>query len=579
MILGLKFPPNTNAEGHNSGAAILSESGQIIFASEEERFSRIKIDGGFPLGSMKSLLRNNGITPEDIDYVAYPTICRFDKFYRGAAILIPRSNYISALRFASEILGRERDNFFQKQDLVWEGDEVIEQKDQGNGFPKNRKEFLKYFGLYRSKAIKIDHHLAHAAAAYFTSGWQEALVITLDGWGALLSGTIYEGENGTLKKITQIYGHNSLGLFWELVTTICGFHYLRHGGKITGLAAYGNPNGRCYDYFRKIVLCSGLQIRTHLPNIMRLKKILQGIPREDIAAAAQRRLEEVVVQLVKNIMKVTRARKIALAGGVFSNVKLNQRIREIEGIENVYIFPEMGDGGLTVGAALAFLSKMKRLQPFTLENVYWGPRYSTTEMEEALKKAGVSYRYIESPQFEDEIAQLLINGKVVARFNGRMEYGPRALGNRSILYQTIDSTVNDWLNARLKRTEFMPFAPVTLKEYAKTCYIGYKPEHEAARYMTITYDCTDWMKRVSPAVVHVDGTARPQVIAEQDNPSYHRILKKYYEKTGIPSLINTSFNMHEEPIVCSPVDAIRAFKVGHLDYLAMGNFLTRNSEI
>ena len=243
MILGLKFPPSTNAEGHNSGAAILSELGQIIFASEEERFSRIKIDGGFPLGSMKSLLRSNGIKPRDIDYVAYPTICNFDKFYRGVAILIPRSNYVSALRFASEILGRERDNFFQKQDFVWEGDEPVEEAYQGNNVPESRIEFLQYFGLSQSNLIKIDHHLAHAAAAYFTSGWQEALIVTLDGWGALLSGTIYEGKDGNLKKLSQIYGHNSLGVFWEVVTTICGFHFLRHGGKITGLAAYGNSEG------------------------------------------------------------------------------------------------------------------------------------------------------------------------------------------------------------------------------------------------------------------------------------------------------------------------------------------------
>jgi carbamoyltransferase len=176
------------------------------------------------------------------------------------------------------------------------------------------------------------------------------------------------------------------------------------------------------------------------------------------------------------------------------------------------------------------------------------------------------------------VARLIAEGNVVARFNGAMELGPRALGNRSILYQATDPKVNKWLNDRLKRTEFMPFAPVTLEEHAEKCYKNFKGAAYAAKFMVITFDCTDFMKEKSPATVHIDGTARPQVINEKDNPSYYKILKEYHKLTGIPTLVNTSFNMHEEPIVCSPQDAVRSFLQGHLDYLAIGKYLVKGPD-
>jgi carbamoyltransferase len=204
-------------------------------------------------------------------------------------------------------------------------------------------------------------------------------------------------------------------------------------------------------------------------------------------------------------------------------------------------------------------------------DVYFGPDYGDSEIEAALQAASVPYRRV--PDIEVEMARLIADDKVVARFNGRMEYGPRALGNRSILYQAKDPVVNQWLNARLKRTEFMPFAPATLYEDRHLCYKNIEGAEFAARFMTITFDCTPWMRENCPAAVHVDGTARPQLVSSDTNPSFHRLLSEYKKLTGIPSVINTSFNMHEEPIVCSPDDAIRAFLQGNLDYLAIGDFL------
>jgi carbamoyltransferase len=308
------------------------------------------------------------------------------------------------------------------------------------------------------------------------------------------------------------------------------------------------------------------------------EKLLEGYSREGIAATAQRRLEEVMTKLVRNAVKATGQHKVAVAGGVFANVKLNQRINELEEVDDIYVFPEMSDGGLALGSALMALSRTKRIEPFRLRDVYFGPEFTNRQIEEELRKSGLNYEGFSQDALEERVAKLLTQGKVIARFDGRMEYGPRALGNRSILYHAEDPTVNDWLNKMLKRTEFMPFAPVTLKEHAQKCYKGIKEDQYTAKFMTITFDCTDWMKKVSPAVVHVDGTARPQIITEEENPSYYRILKCYYEKTGIPTIVNTSFNMHEEPIVCSPKDAIRAFKMGHLDYMAIGNFMVSNDQ-
>ena len=206
-----------------------------------------------------------------------------------------------------------------------------------------------------------------------------------------------------------------------------------------------------------------------------------------------------------------------------------------------------------------------------LSDAYLGPSYTEKEIEACIGKSGLKYQH--DARIEDKISTLLAKGKVVARFNGRMEYGPRALGNRSILYQTTDPSVNDWLNKKLKRTEFMPFAPVSLYEDMKNLYKNVGNNHFTAEFMTITFDCTGKMQKSCPATVHVDNTARPQLIRKEVNESYYKILKAYKKRTGLSTIINTSYNMHEEPIVCSPEDAVRAFKMGHLDYLAIGPFL------
>ena len=268
--------------------------------------------------------------------------------------------------------------------------------------------------------------------------------------------------------------------------------------------------------------------------------------------------------------------RLAVAGGVFANVKLNQRIAALDNIDEVYVFPNMGDGGLSVGAAWLAHEQQTGSKPRAMGSAFLGNNITDKDAQTALAKSGFTYKRVSD--IETHVAELLAQGEVVVRVKGRMEFGPRALGNRSILYKASDASVNEWLNARLCRSEFMPFAPATLIEYAKDHYYGLDLGATSAEYMTMTFDCTEEMKRQSPAAVHVDGTARPQLVSSGRYPEFHRLLSKYYTLTGRSSVINTSFNMHEEPIVRTSDDAIRAFSSSSLPWLALGNFIVQGTD-
>ena len=402
----------------------------------------------------------------------------------------------------------------------------------------------------------------------------------MDGAGDHCCSHVYSAEDGRFTKLCALDSFDSIGNYYAYVTHICGFKAQKHEGKITGLAAFGEPIYA--DILRRFIdLRDGRIVNTgqvfYWSAVDALRKALpDGYRDKDLAASIQQVLEDVCGGYARYWVERTGCGDVVLAGGVFANVKLNQRIHELDNVNSVFVHPGMGDEGLAVGAALALAAELQEqgngsLETGRIADVYWGPSYSEKEMEGALRQAGITFQH--HADIERQIAGLLAQGRVVARFDGRMEYGPRALGSRSILYQPTDPTVNDWLNKRLQRTEFMPFAPVTLADHADGSYLNMDGARYPARFMTITFDCTDWMKEHCPAVVHVDGTARPQIIDRETNPSYYGIIEEYRKLTGLPTIINTSFNIHEEPIVCTPADAIRAFQIGHLDYLAMGPFL------
>ncbi|MBK7978295.1 MAG: hypothetical protein IPK07_35295 [Deltaproteobacteria bacterium] len=303
----------------------------------------------------------------------------------------------------------------------------------------------------------------------------------------------------------------------------------------------------------------------------RLYRALDTHRREDVAAAAQRRLEDVLVPYVLRAVRETGLDRVVVAGGVFGNVAVNRRLVERPEIRELYVQPAMTDQGIALGAALAVLSEGGPLADFRLDHVFLGPGYGDAEMEEALRGAGAPYRRMDEPS--EAIAELLAQGAVVARFDGRLELGPRALGNRSILVAATDANLPERLNVALHRASFMPFAPATLEDEADRLYPGLAKVRSTARFMTVALECADELRRACPAVIHHDGTARPQVVGARDNPGFHAILNAYRARTGIGTLLNTSFNLHEEPIVCSPADALRAFATSGVDHLALGPFL------
>ena len=574
-------------DDHNAGCAVI-ENGKIVAAVEEERLSRIKLHNGNvdgpPVRSLKSVLEISNSSVDDIDRIAVaiqPPADLMRYVWNDLFHVQKNMKWILASLFSKSI----------RWDKYW-----LFYPYFYNLFRIRRiKKLLRENGLGDKPIEFVDHHRAHAASAYYTSGRTRALIVTLDGQGDGHCGQVWLGENGRMKHIRTISSYHSPGLFYNFITWLEGFKPMRHEGKITGLAAHGNYE-TARPYFEKLFGFENGEFRyyhaekqfqhafPHRTNYVKFKKALpkgfENLSREDVAAGVQVLTEQAVSAWVDQFLQEIGPVDVVMAGGVFANVRVNQAVSELENANSVYIFPAMGDNGLPAGAALytyyKFLGWPEVKQMPKLDDVYLGPGFSDDEIERELKKAGLEYQYFQD--IAPKVAELLHEGHVVARFDGRMEFGPRALGNRSILYQPTDQSVNDWLNHKLKRTEFMPFAPVTILEDMNGHYHNVEKNVYPARFMTITFNCSDEMAEKCPAVVHVDGTARPQLIDEKTNPVYYRILKEYQKLSGLGSIINTSFNMHEEPIVCTPADAIRAFKLGHLEYLAISNFLVRSPD-
>ncbi|MDO8555694.1 MAG: carbamoyltransferase C-terminal domain-containing protein [Nanoarchaeota archaeon] len=541
---------------HDTGVALL-EDGKIAHAMNEERLSRKKMHLGFPYLSLEYI--KSKIDLDSVDAVAVSDIPPAHLFQKIKFAMFDPSLFMGNPLYAAKGSAMMSRWVLKTMHLYREHQRV-------------QNSILDKLG---KPLIRVEHHKSHAASAYFTADQKRCLVVTIDNHGDGICGAVSIGEKNQLTRIDTLPWPHSPGFFYAIVTKVLGFKVGRHEGKITGLAAFGNPNSPVYHEVKKLMWFESGTIKTRNMIGLRgwIKSLLKKYSREDLSAAFQRVLEEVVTAYIKFWMDKTGIRDVALAGGVFGNVKLNQRILEA-GAKSIFVHPHMGDGGTGVGAAMHLAMDKGKIKPYRLSNAYFGPSYSDAEIKAELDKNRCKYEKVSD--IEGEVAELLAKDKVVAFFSGAMEYGPRALGARSIMYAAIDPKVNDWLNKRLNRTEFMPFAPFTLERFMKKCYNNTDGGLYASEFMTVTFDCTKFMRENSPATVHVDGTARPQLINKSINASYNKVLEEYYKITKIPSLVNTSFNMHEEPIVCSPYDAVRAFKLGHLDYLAIGKYLVKN---
>jgi carbamoyltransferase len=558
---------------HEASVVLLDDAGRPIFACSEERFSRVKMQGGWPRLTARYIAGQFDLSGARAVHGGLPLARRFAREARLALYNASHGKLqdVHPKRFRKLLdvaLGRTRGS-------------------EAEIFP----------GMPRSH---VDHHTCHAASAYYPSGFDEAEVVTVDGVGDTYSSRIFHAKAGRMAPRGQhFHTEFPLGHDYEYMTALLGFHPHRHAGKVTGLSAHGSRDDRLLRLLERWLhkIWSAREGRPYFFMLHSTHGATQGDPafdqairelREarqtlfgdwsnmDLAWAIQYLLEREVTALIERSIPQIDGQPICLAGGVFANVKLNKLVKEM-GFGQIFVQPAMGDAGLAYGGPLYALAQQRSLAPYRLESVYLGPEYSEDEMLAAIRAEGLQGRRYDP--VEPKIAELLAEGRVVARFNGRMEFGPRALGNRSILYHCSDASVNDWLNKRLDRTEFMPFAPATLEDEISKSYESLAGAEHTAEFMTITSDCTEWFRRSCPAAVHVDGTARPQVVRKATNPSFHRVLTAYRGLTGVGTLVNTSFNMHEEPIVCTPEDAVRSFVRGHLDYLAIGPFIVENPKL
>ena len=546
--------------------------GRIVAAINEERMNREKMYAGFPRLAIVECLRLAGVAPSEISLVAVGGLMSFayeSGVDANTSARYALSNWLSRLGLLRILLGWLPVAYALRALLGNRFNPLF------NNYAELRRELASLGIIAPSRAF--DHHLCHNAAAYYASGIERCYAVSIDAFGDCFSSRIYRCEGGRMSLEKTVPAFHSPAHHYAYVTALLGFIPTRHEGKVTGLAAFGKPDETAavlsrrltYSARRRSPLVTGYYQR---PELEYLKTALAGFSREDIAAGVQQVLEQVATRYVRDNVPDPSGTSIVLSGGVAANVRLNQKIREI-GFTNVYVFPHMGDGGLSAGACYAANADAtgdRRNQKLT--DVYLGTGFTDAEVERTLQASG--FRWRRSSAVEREVAEQVAAGKIVARFTGRMEYGPRALCNRSILYKCDDPAVNTWLNKRLKRTEFMPFAPVLLREDAARFLKNYVDEASiAASYMTITYDVTDLCKAQAPAIVHVDGTARPQIIDREVNPSMFGILTEYKKLRGFSIMVNTSFNMHEEPIIRTPEEAVESVKQAELDVLAIGDYI------
>ncbi len=557
-VLGLTSlePYGLDMHSHDSSACIIDRA-NVVGAVSEERFTRNKHHASFPWMSVNYLL-GLGYTYADIDAVAIPWPL---KQALPRHLQVAKSFYYSLLP----------------------------------GFKARLHAKNPFLPVEKKKIIGIGHQRAHAASAYRTSGFRKALVISLDLGGSeediiATGGGIFVGENGELTRIRPLTA--SVGLFYTFVTEGLGFKAIDGEGKTMGLAPFGDSSTRAYEILKDYCpTVKGSELVTQkkdfrggvtvINNYQRfvfydLKVIHDLIKRfsdRNVAAAAQRILEERVVELVSNALEETGMDRLCLAGGVFLNVKLNKKLRELKQVKEIFIYPNPGDAGAAVGAALEAHHQLTGEKAFSRaeNNIYLGPDFTDDEIEAALKKRrGLVYQKTSDPA--GDAAELISSGRIVGWFQGRMEWGPRSLGARSVLSSPEDVKVKDRLNLSLKQREwFMPFAPSMLLEESHR----YLRNASESPYMIMAYDILPHARDDIAATVHVDHTVRPQTVTKEQNPLYYELIKEYGKMSGTPVVLNTSFNRHGLPIVCSPEDAVNHLFMNCVEELVIGSFVVK----
>jgi carbamoyltransferase len=558
--------------GQHDASAALFEDYRVLGAVGLERLTRLKGDGvgrdHWAWPCVDELLSMNGLTRTDVDVVAMTLAAMPRLYYRKMRLPWHRiANAVAPSRL------RKRPTKLLDSALHAEG-----ASDPARLY--DAAAFLAEAGFRRDTSVHwCNHQLAHALPSLFFTDWSEALLYTADGIGDNASYSAHSFRDGRLETLfggkemlRQKRRMDSIGFAYGIVTIALGFRMLRHEGKVTGLAAFGEP--AVYEQLqRHFTIDESGHVRsdwTSFPEMQAgITALLQGVKREDAAASVQKLLEVTVLSSVQRLLALHPHRRLGLSGGVFANVRLNRTLAESAGIDEVFVVPPMGDDGLPLGAGLGFLMERDGIGTWLerrhrLDDLYWGRDYDGL-IDAAIAGERNIARSDEAPAAA--AAARLAAGQIGAIYAGRMEFGPRALGARSILANPSRRETHDELNRRLSRTEFMPFAPVVTEENAARVFAVNGVNAYACRFMTITTDVRpEWRQRIA-AVVHVDGSARPQVIARAANPLYYDILTEFEKRTGLPVLVNTSFNVHEEPIVNGPAECIRALLQGRIDFV------------
>jgi len=565
-------------------AAALVRDGRVVAYVEEERLVRYKhAPNFFPVRSIQSCLELGGIELKDVDLFVYGWDARA---YGGGDMA----------------------RFYDKVNEKFPPDEGTrrwQQRNVGMFTPASLRRALEAnlvpaFGVRPEEIAPLEfypHHRTHAACAYYLSPYAEALVLTLDGSGDSDCTTLWHGKGAEMHPLHRIEIPHSLGWFYAAMTEYLGFQAYDGEYKVMGLAAYGRENLEVRKKLEKIVrpAANGWAYEVD-PRFIHhgahtysdrftdaLVELIGPPPRqgkrrldpmhEDIAFETQRLLEETVLRLVAHWAKETGLRKLCIGGGVGLNVKMNSRIHRMDLFDDVFAFPIPNDSGLAIGAAVGVWVDKTKQRPEPLQHVYWGPAYSDDEIEHQLRSCGLAYRRCDD--IAEETAALLAAGKVVGWFQGRLEGGPRALGGRSILADPRVVEARDRVNAAVKFREYWrPFCPSLTEESAAR----FMKKGGKAPFMILAFEATDEAIQKLPAVVHVDGTMRAQTVDAASNPRYHALLTAFERRTGVPCVLNTSFNIKGEAIVCTPRDALRTFWTTGLDALAIGAFLVEKPE-
>jgi carbamoyltransferase len=554
ITLGLNY-----SQMHDSSACI-GRDGEILFAVAEERISRRKHDAQFPDLSIQACLDFAKVSLKDVEEVCLGwqpigQLYRHDlRLYASGRWPLTYLNFLNSTRYFAS---------------MWH---------QGSG----AKRFMQRFGASKARFRHVDHHLAHAISAYSCSGFDDAAIVVMDGRGAWEATSIWQGNDGYIEHVQTINWPNSLGLFYAEFTGFLGFTPNADEWKVMGLAPYGKPGvdlscflapeAGPYKVYTDRLVGKGGRAYSGWPTLLGSPRGPEGDISDlhkDIAYAVQDLCESAIMSVVRLALEKTRSRKLCMAGGVALNSKANGKIASSGIVDNIFVQPAASDDGVALGAALApFLDGGQRLPVRSMRHVYLGPSFDDTAIKLALDIYKIRYTHLPDPAAT--AAELLSQGKILGWYQGRMEFGPRALGSRSIIADPRDPEMNTKVNNAVKFREWWrPFAPSLKKEVAGE----YLESITDSPFMILTAQVRPEKRAVIPSVTHVDGSARPQTVEKEINPLYWRLIDEFGRRTGVPVIMNTSFNLRGEAIVHTPTDAVRTFFSSGMDALVIGSFL------